>query len=80
MGHSSMPKVKITRIFRPTLMLPMCDAKITPQRWNGMSDKCQCHAKIEVNGRSLCGKHAGSYLLALHLKEPWIDPISGVCR
>lgn len=68
-----MTKLEIKALTFEPRQLPRCDAAVTPHSWNENDTRCRCQAKVEINGRQLCRKHAGSYLLALHLGQEWID-------
>lgn len=49
--------------------LPRCGASVKPESWNGRDPKCKNTAKCIINGKKLCRKHGGQYLLALHMKD-----------
>ncbi len=65
--------LKIKALITKTPILPLCDAKVEPQGWNGYSNKCRNQAKVCINKRKMCRKHAGSYLLSIFLNEPYTD-------
>lgn len=71
-------EIKVEKIVGYSYQLPRCDARVEPNNWNGNEGQCINKGKLKINGRCLCRKHAGAYLIALALGEPWTDTITGV--